>query len=398
VSAPLVRVDGLCKRYPVLGHRGDRAHALWDLLRGRAPRRHVVVLDGISFEVHPGQSLGIIGENGAGKSTLLKLITGVLTASAGSIETRGSVGALLELGAGFHPEYSGRENVRMAAALYGLDEAALAQKLPEIEAFADIGEYIDEPVKHYSTGMVVRLGFAVIAAVRPALLITDEVLSVGDEGFQRKCTRWIDDYLAGGGTLLLVSHSMYHVQKLCRQAMWLHEGRIREHGDVFGVTQNYVAWHESRIGRADAATVAPVENGGYVIESISGHPPMATPDTHIEQGDSLLHEVLLRAPDDTEPVLMCGIARDDEVAVYGVSSEMEQVRGEALGGGRYRFRLQFDHLPLLPGSYHLKTHVLDATGLRLYCTCRRALIVHGATRELGIARLPHRWLGPDDAA
>jgi len=295
VTGPLVRADGLCKRYPVLGHRGDRTNALWDLLCGRAPRRQTSVLEGIGFEVHPGQSLGIIGENGAGKSTLLKLVTGVLTPSAGQVETRGSVGALLELGAGFHPEYSGRENVRMAAALYGLDDATLARKLPEIEAFADIGDYLDEPVKHYSTGMVVRLGFAVIAAVRPALLITDEVLSVGDESFQKKCTRWIDDYLEGGGTLLLVSHTMYHVQKLCRQAIWLHEGRIAAQGEVFDVTQRYLAWHEGKQRSEDRAGL-PAQSGGFTIESVNGEDGQILPAITIGQGGSPRHGVVGRAP------------------------------------------------------------------------------------------------------
>lgn len=397
MSAPLIRADGLCKRYPVLGHAGDRVHALWDMVRGRPPQRQVVVLDGVSFEVHAGQSLAIIGENGAGKSTLLKLVTGVLTPSAGSITTRGSIGALIELGAGFHPEYSGRENVRMAAALHGLDDAELARRLPEIEAFADIGAYIDEPVKHYSTGMVVRLGFAVIAAVRPALLITDEILSVGDESFQRKCTRWIDEYLAGGGTLLLVSHSMYHVQKLCRQALWLHEGRIEKHGDVFDVCQQYLAWHESRQRDPNSEATAPVQSGGYEIESVAGAPPQDTPAQYLEQGASLLHEVVLRAPAGVAPVLMCGWVRADGTPVYGLSSEMAQVAGEPLGDDRFRFRLHFDALPLLPGSYQLRTHVLDAEALRLFCTSERSIVIQGATRELGVVRLPHRWLGPDEA-
>ncbi|MEO5595855.1 MAG: ATP-binding cassette domain-containing protein [Lysobacteraceae bacterium] len=147
-SAPLVQVEGLGKRYPIVGQRGDRVHALWDILRGRAPRRTVSVLEDVSFSVRRGESLGIIGENGAGKSTLLKLITGVLTPSSGSVHTQGRIGALLELGAGFHPEYSGLDNVRMTAALHGLAGDALAEKLPEILAFADIGDYIHEPVKH----------------------------------------------------------------------------------------------------------------------------------------------------------------------------------------------------------------------------------------------------------
>ena len=134
----------------------------------------------------------------------------------------------------------------MSAALHGLDTAELRRRLPEIIEFADIGRYIDEPVKHYSSGMVVRLGFAVIASMKPDLLITDEVLAVGDESFQKKCVQWMQDYLAGGGTLILVSHSMYHIQKLCRHACWLRNGELAMAGDVFDVTQAYLAYHEGK--------------------------------------------------------------------------------------------------------------------------------------------------------
>lgn len=392
---PLVEAVGLAKRYPVLGHRGDRISALWDVLRGKPPRRVVSVLEGVGFEVRAGESLAIIGENGAGKSTLLKLVTGVLTPSAGSVLTRGTVGALLELGAGFHPELSGRDNVRLSAALHGMDAATLAAKLPEIEAFADIGSYLDEPVKHYSSGMVVRLGFAVIAAVRPALLITDEVLAVGDEAFQRKCIRWLDDYLAGGGTLLLVSHSMYHVQKLCRRALWLHEGRVAALGDVFDVSQRYLAAQEARqAGEAEAppsqglpeCAVASVD-----INGIGGHGAVAVPF-----GGRLVQDVVLHSRDGRAPVMLNGWVRADGTPVYGVSSEMDAVPAQALGDGRFRFRLCFEPLDLLPGSYRLRSHALDAEGLRLFDTVEREVTVTGEAREYGLVRLAHRWLEPGE--
>jgi lipopolysaccharide transport system ATP-binding protein len=389
VTAPLVEVQGLGKRYPVLGHRGDRLRALRDMLLGRPPQRNVGVLEDVSFSVMPGQSLAIIGENGAGKSTLLKLVTGVLTPSAGTVRTRGSIGALIELGAGFHPEFSGRDNVRMAAALHGLDAPALAAKMPEIEAFADIGDYLDEPVKHYSTGMVVRLGFAVIAAVRPALLVTDEVLAVGDESFQKKCIRWLDDYLAGGGTLLLVSHSMYHVQKLCRRAIWLHHGRIEASGDVFEVSQRYLAWHEARQAVEAAPPAAMVAEVSVQSATSNGHDgpgPLL-----LAVGDTLEHVAVLATRDGRAPVCLVGLARADGTPVYGVSSEMDGIAAEALGDGRFRFVLRFDRLPLLPGEYRLRTHALDGEGLRLFDTVERPLLVGGEAREFGLVRLPHRW-------
>ncbi|HEY9144399.1 MAG TPA: ABC transporter ATP-binding protein, partial [Arenimonas sp.] len=384
MSTPLVEVRDLCKRYPVLGHRGDRLSALWDVLRGRTPRRVVSVLQDVGFEVLPGESLAIIGENGAGKSTLLKLITGVLTPSAGSVHTRGSIGALLELGAGFHPELSGRDNVRLAAALHGIDAATLAAKMPEIEDFADIGGYLDEPVKHYSSGMVVRLGFAIIATVRPALLITDEVLAVGDENFQRKCIRWIDDYLAGGGTLLLVSHSMYHVQKLCRRAIWLEGGRIAAQGDVFDVSQRYLAAQEARRA-GEQATDAPVAGlPEYRVESVTLNGVPGSGAVAVAMGEALEQEVVVHSRDGHAPVMLNGWVRADGTPVYGVSSEMDAVPAEALGGGRYRFRLVFEPLTLLPGSYRLRSSALDGEGLRCFDTFDREVTVTGSAREYGL--------------
>ncbi len=392
-APPLVEALGLAKRYPVLGHSGDRASALWDVLRGRKPRRVVSVLEGVDLQVHAGESLAIIGENGAGKSTLLKLITGVLTPSEGSVRTRGTVGALLELGAGFHPELSGRDNVRLSAALHGMDAGTLAAKMPEIEAFADIGSYIDEPVKHYSSGMVVRLGFAVVAAVRPALLITDEVLAVGDEGFQRKCIRWLDDYLAGGGTLLLVSHSLYHVQKLCRRALWLHEGRVAAQGDVFEVSQRYLASQEAK---QKGETLVPESSAQleYSVESVTINDVAGSGAVAVVAGDQLVQDVVLRSRDGSTPVLLNGWMRADGTPVYGVSSEMDDVPAQALGEGRFRFRLCFDALPLLPGSYRLRASALDTEGLRLFDTLDREVSVTGPAREYGLVRLPHRWLEP----
>ena len=396
MSTPLVEVRDLCKRYPVLGHRGDRLAALWDVVRGRPARRHASVLEDIGFAVQPGESLAIIGENGAGKSTLLKLITGVLTPTSGSVRTRGRIGALLELGAGFHPELSGRDNVRLAAALHGLDARALAEKLPEIEAFADIGDYLDEPVKHYSSGMVVRLGFAVIAAVRPALLVTDEVLAVGDEAFQRKCIRWLDDYLASGGTLLLVSHSLYHVRKLCRRALWLQDGKLRALGDVFEVSQAYEAFQaEKSAGEvASESAAAPRLPGEVGVQLFRLQGDDSSDALMLGQGAGLDCELELHSRDGRAPVAMLGWLHADGTPVYGVSSEMDGAAPESLGDGRFGFRVRFDALSLLPGRYRLRAVALDAEGLRLFDQREREIVVRGESREFGLVRLPHRWGTP----
>ncbi len=388
---PLVEVNHISKRYPVLANSADRLSALWDMLRGRAPTRHTTVLSDINFKVMPGCSIGIIGENGAGKSTLLKLVTRVLTPSDGDVVTRGSIGALLELGAGFHPEYSGRENVRLSAALYGISDAELKTKMAEIEDFADIGHYIDEPTKHYSSGMIVRLGFAIIAAVRPPLLITDEVLGVGDESFQKKCSRWIDEYVNSGGTLLLVSHSMYHVQKLCREAIWLHQGRIEMQGDVFSVTQHYLAWHESKRTGDDLVPDQSNAIFDYGIEKIIYNNAADGSALEAESGADYRLEVVVTSLDDSAPVVLVGWVREDGTPVYGISSEMEGVTAKKLETGKYRYCLCFTKIGLLPGRYKLRVHSLDSQGLRLFQTIDRHVTITGKSRAYGLLHMPHHW-------
>lgn len=386
----LVRAEGLGKAYPKVYQSADRLRALWTLLGGRGKGPGHVVLRDIDLTVRRGESLGVIGENGAGKSTLLKLITGVLTPTTGRVAVNGRVGALLELGAGFHPENTGRDNIGMAAALYGLNGDELRARLPDIIAFADIGSYIDEPVKHYSSGMIVRLGFAVIASLRPDLLITDEVLAVGDESFQKKCVQWMKDYLAGGGTLLLVSHSMYHIQKLCRHALWLRHGEIAASGDVFDVTQAYLAWHEAR-------SAPPLERGdrsgvefSLIEVELNGEPGL-TPVT-IASGGGLRVRMRIRSRDGREPVAMVGIARADGTPVYGVSTEMDGVRTRRVAEQEYVAVVEFPALDLLPGGYVVRTHPLDSDGVLLLDTIDRGLTIRGETREMGMVRLPHRWL------
>jgi len=389
-AAALVTLAGVGKSYPRVFRRADRLRALGQLLLGREPAHRTPVLADVDLVVRRGESLGIVGENGAGKSTLLKLITGVLAPSSGAITVDGTLGALLELGAGFHPEYTGRENIRLAGTLMGFDDAALTAATPGIIAFADIGDYIDEPVKHYSSGMVVRLGFALVAARRPDLLITDEVLAVGDEAFQRKCIRWIEDYLAGGGTLLLVAHSMYHVQKLCHHALWLHRGRVEAYGDVFDVTQRYLAYLEQRSAKDEAADHAG-SGTEFQVRSIALDGDAALAGAVIEHGAPLSVEVDVTSVSGREPTLAIGLVRADGTAVYGIGSEIDGARAAATFEGGYRFRVVFERIALLPGSYQVRAHAMDPEALRVFDTQERPLSVRGRSREFGIVHLPHRW-------
>lgn len=390
MSELLVEARGLGKAYPKVHRSSERLRALGRLLFTGTDGDRISVLRDVDLDIRRGESLALIGENGAGKSTLLKLITGVLTPSAGHVKVHGEIGALLELGAGFHPEYSGRDNVAMSAALHGLSGAELQRRLPEIIAFADIGNYIDEPVKHYSSGMVVRLGFAVIAALKPDLLVTDEVLAVGDESFQKKCVQWMKDYLAQGGTLILVSHSMYHVQKLCQHACWLRSGAIAMSGDVFEVSQAYLAYQERKSApmRESHAARASLEFSvlDASLNGVQGETPLM-----LDAGDTLQVFARVYSRDERVPCLAIGITRADGTAVYGVSTDMDDYAPQRSADNEYTSVLEFSDLALLPGSYTVRVHPLDPEGVRVFDTVERGLIVRGASREFGMVRLAHCW-------
>ena len=389
---PLIRLDGVSKFYPRVHQPGERMRAFASLLAGKEPQAGAKVLHDISLEIHPGQSFGIIGENGAGKSTLLKVLTGVINPSQGTVEVNARVAALLELGAGFQPEFSGLDNVRMKASLLGMSARQLEQKLDQILSFADIGEYIHEPVKHYSSGMVVRLGFAVVAASEPELLITDEVLAVGDESFQKKCIRWIESFLEQGNTLLMVSHSMYLVQKLCQGALWIHEGKAKAIGDVFEVTQSYLAYHEEKSGAEKRQREEQKGSGGlYQVTSFDVLNDPLDSDLVLKPGDELTAALTVYSPDGRAPVGLIGVMRADGTPVYGVGSDFDGVQPEQIDDKHYRYVIRFHSLALLPGNYSIRGHAMDPEGLRLCDTREVRFRVSGQSREMGFIHLPHDW-------
>jgi len=206
----------------------------------------------VSFEVPRGQAFGIIGRNGAGKSTLLQIIAGTLTATSGTCRVRGRVTALLELGSGFNPEFTGRENVYLAGAILGISHSEMDRKFAEIERFADIGAFIEQPVKTYSTGMLMRVAFAVAISVEPDVLIIDEALSVGDILFQQKCSRRMHELVARGVTLLVVTHDVSFVLNMCQQALWIDQGQVRFLGEAGACVREYVAAMAAVAGNAPA--------------------------------------------------------------------------------------------------------------------------------------------------
>jgi lipopolysaccharide transport system ATP-binding protein len=233
-----IHVDGVSRRFVV---RARETHTLKELVvaRGRTGAQEVWALRDVSLGVAPGESVGLIGRNGSGKSTLLRLIAGIIRPTVGRVETRGQVGSLLELGAGFHPDFTGRENVELNGALQGLSRAAIRGRFDEIVAFAELEHAIDRPVRTYSSGMTMRLGFAIAAFLEAEILLLDEVFAVGDESFQRKCFGVIAAFRERGGTILFVSHDASAVERLCDRAVLLVEGSVGFDGPVHEAITRY---------------------------------------------------------------------------------------------------------------------------------------------------------------
>ena len=397
MSAPasnhLIRLKNIGKDYPIIRTGAGRLQTVFELLTGRAVHDYYRAVEDISITIRRGESWGIIGENGAGKSTLLKIIAGVVKASRGTIAVQGRISALLELGTGFHPEYSGRDNIFLASALMGWTRSETNAQLDAILSFADIGTHIDQTVKTYSSGMVVRLGFAVATALAPDLLVTDEVLAVGDESFQKKCLRWMEEFRARGGTLLLCSHSMYHVQSLCQQTMWIHDGKMRMQGESFEVTQAYLAYHEAK-NRKDVSTqlTAPALSAPFpMLVALWIEDNTGSGRELFDMSEDIWLCGTYQSPEDQPTVLMAGIIRMDGTPVFGTFSNDADFESNRLASRLFGFRVIFRRNALLPGMYHLRAHTLDDHGLRMFDTREVSITIRGQTRDHGFVRLEHEW-------
>jgi lipopolysaccharide transport system ATP-binding protein len=352
------------KRYP-----NQRARLLEWLFPFAGPRHETIrVLDDISFRVDPGQALGIIGINGAGKSTLLKLITGTAAPSAGHVSMTGRVAAMLELGMGFHPDFSGRQNVFMAGQLIGLSIDELNTLMPEIEAFAEIGEYIDQPVRVYSSGMQMRLAFSVATAKRPDVLIVDEALSVGDAYFQHKSFERIRAFRELGTTLLIVSHDKSAIQSVCDRAILLDGGRIKKEG----APEEIMDYYNAMLAERDNQTVRQQTHESGKVQTISGSGEATVRDIALlnQNGDRAeLHDVgtmvtlcVTVAIHGAIPNLTLGYRIKDRLGqnIFGTNTHHKQQRLAPAGAGEeITFRFAFP-LNLGPGSYSIATSLHSA--------------------------------------
>ena len=353
-----IRVSGLAKAYKQYPNRWSRLFE-W-LVPFSRPRHHLHwVLQGVDFEIQPGEAVGIVGVNGAGKSTLLKMITGTTQPTCGQIQLQGRVAALLELGMGFHPDFTGRQNAFMAGQLLGMQVEEIDALMPQIESFAEIGEAIDQPVRTYSSGMQMRLAFSVATARRPDILIVDEALSVGDAYFQHKSFERIRSFRKAGTTLLIVSHDRSAIQSICDTAILLENGRLAMRGKPEEVMDYYNAMLAQREGQIVRQEM--LANGQ--VQTISGTGEAAIISVRLldaqgrslevaEVGQPVVLEVQTEVREDIERLILGFMIKDRlGQAIYGINTHrLDKPVVELSAGDRVTFRFAFD-MRLGKGSY-----------------------------------------------
>jgi lipopolysaccharide transport system ATP-binding protein len=386
-----VRAERVSKTYRL--RREQRRTLKETVLRQYAPADTVEALRDVSFRVEGGEAFGVIGANGSGKSTLLKLIAGTAKPTSGRLEVNGRVSALLEIGAGFHPDFTGRENAYLNGSLLGLSRRQMDAAMPSIEAFADLGRFFDAAVKTYSSGMYTRLGFAVAVHVDPDVLLVDEVLAVGDEYFQHKCFAKIAEFREAEKTIVLVSHDLGAVSRLCERAIWLENGRVTASGAVRDVVNAYqlkVGEREQRERQARGEVGA--RTGSKEVEIVRARiiGPDGADRAVLETGRPAAIELQFRNPAGVrDAVFGVYLYRDDGTGVYGTNTLIDRCEVPARSGA---VRFIVDELDLLPGQYDADVAVTDPQD-RHYDYHQKGLSfrVIGGSREAGVARLRHRW-------
>ena len=388
----VVRVSHLSKRFRLF-HERHQSLKQSLLNRRRSQHEDFWALRDISFDVHEGETFGIVGHNGSGKSTMLKCLTGILQPDGGTVAVDGTVSALLELGAGFHPELSGRENVFLNAAILGLSRRQVHERYDEIVEFSGLEQFIDTPVKNYSSGMFVRLGFAVAVNVDPDVLIIDEVLAVGDAEFQAKCGDKIAEYRDRQKTIVLVTHSMDDVNRLCNRAAWIDHGQLRMIGSPNEITDSYLdTAHQNRTvqvndvmrwgsGQARIAEVALLGDDDRPVPIPRSGEPLAIQFT-------LTADVPVTRPELTITIFDQGGTLVTEVGTRSRDVQIERIEGSCTA------TLRLDRLALSEGTYEMTAALRDTFGHEEYDVRNRFVrfdVLKGVAADGGLVTLGGNW-------
>ena len=362
---------------------------LKEILFRKRYHNEFVALHGLNIRVKNGETLGIIGENGAGKSTLLKIIARTLKPTNGEVNINGMVSSLLELGSGFHPEFTGIDNIYFYGSLLGIPSSEMKGRVAEVVSFAEIGEHINYPLKTYSSGMHVRLAFSVAMAVEPDILVVDEALSVGDLYFQKKSTDKILSVKEKGKTIIFCSHSMYYINRLCDRVIWLKNGVSAMEGSAHEVTQAYETYQLKKEAAKSGETpkVGRVKSPG-AASSIVIHDVILTPFPNVRSGDDLTVGMEIMSMDDSVPYRVAAVLfRIDELRIISIGTRDH----EPLYGSR-KITLCLPSLQLKEGTFFLKIHVMDENFVHIYDSQATVpFTVPKESIEPGFINIPYRW-------
>lgn len=408
-TAP-IRVENVGKQYRRMS--ANRPTTLIEAIargfRGLGANAYFWALQDVSFAVQRGQMLGVIGHNGAGKSTLLRLLGGVGQVDEGQVWVNGRIGALLDLGTGFHPELTGRENVYVAGIIGGLTRHALQERFDEIVAFAELESFIDSPLRTYSTGMQMRLAFSVAVHIEPEILLIDEVLAVGDIAFQQKCLDRIARFKQNGCTIVLVSHDVGMVEKLCDQALWLENGGVVALGPAALVTEQYVAAMKMKTKERTPQALPPqMTDSGTMLrlnENRFGSQEMQITAVHLQNanqvavtelaaGEPLTVEIACQAAaGSAPPIIGVTVSTPDGTIVYDTSTEAAKL-GWPEAGGQSQIRLHLARLDLQPGQYFVDVGLYQTDWSYAYDYHWHVypLLLAGSPGGKGVLNPPHTW-------
>ncbi len=405
----VVKVDHVTKIYKMYDDPKDRfKEALGIGGKGKIYAKNYYALNDVSFAVGKGEIVGIVGRNGSGKSTILKILTGVLNQTEGNVEVNGKVAALLELGAGFNMEYTGRKNIYLNATMMHISRAEIEKKIPDILQFADIGEFIDQPVKTYSSGMFVRLAFAVAINVDPDILIVDEALAVGDVRFQLKCMDKFTEFIEAGKTILFVTHDINAVKRFCNRAIWLNQGKLILDGNTDEVTDRYLDFLKSEMpieqylaqkndntGLPEPEKEIDVSGIDIVkIQELHMMDSMRREIKEIKHGQKVVLKVSYLVADESieNPLLGVAIRRIDNEYICGINTKLDDVK-IPWKKGYNEIELVYDCFNLIGGEYYFDVGIFDQAGIVNldYSTKIMSFFVKMDYIGEGIVVLNHSW-------
>lgn len=386
-----VKTEGLLKEYHIYDRPSER---LKELLLKRRRHRVFRALGPLDIEMPRGETLGIVGENGAGKSTFLKLVAGVIEPSSGVISVNGKVSSILELGTGFNPEFTGRENVLLNGALHGFSSSEVNERMERIAQFADIGEFFDMPLKTYSSGMYMRLAFSLAVHVDANIVVIDEALAVGDGAFEKKCIDRIWDLRRNGITILFCSHSLYTVTTFCDRTLWLKEGRTQAIGDtkeVISIYEDYLREKE-RIENPEIPLLSSAAERRVALVSgirlIADGRPV---ETSVQHSSNLEVIVDFEVFEDIDVGVGFAVDRNDGLCCYADSMWKHRIK-PFHGPGNERLIISFKDFPLLGGAYKFVIFLIDETGICVFDRKESEIIkVNTSEKEWGVCYLSHEW-------